>query len=54
MSNSALLSRTPKNWISTKENKKSTGGGTIIGVTNLIRIRETMQSQGSVYKKPNT
>ena len=29
-SNSALLSRNPGDWISTKENKKSTCGGTII------------------------
>ena len=53
-SNSALLCRTLGNRISTKENKKSPGGGMIIWVTNPIRIRETVQCQGSVYKKPNT
>ena len=52
--NSALLCRTPGNWISTKENKKSTGGCTIIWVTSLVCIRETVQCQGIVYKKPST
>ena len=52
--NSALLCRTPRNWISTKENKKSTCGGTIIRVNSPVCIRETMQCQRSVRKKPNT
>ena len=54
ISNSALLWRTLGNWISTKENKKRTCGGTIIRVTIKIRIRKTMQCQRSVYKKPDT
>ena len=53
-SNNALLCRTPGDWINTKENKKSLGGGTIIRVTSPIRIKETVQCQGSVCKKPNT
>ena len=54
MSNSALLWRTLGNLIRTKENKKSTCGGTIIRVTSPVRIRETMQCQRSVYKKLDT
>ena len=54
MSNSVLLCITPRNWIGIKENKKSLGGGMIIWVTSPIRIRETMQCQGSVCKKLNT
>ena len=54
MRNSALLYRTPRDWISTKEDKKSTCGGTIIGVTNPVCIRKTMQCLRSVYKKPYT
>ena len=53
-SNIALLCRTIRNWISTKENKKSPRGGTIIWVTNPVRIRETMQCQRSVDKKLDT
>ena len=50
--------RTPRvlgrHRISTKENKKSPGGGTITWVTSPIRIKETMQCYGNVCKKPNT
>ena len=49
-----LLCRALGYRIITKENKKSPGGGMIIWVTNPIRIRETVQCQGSVRKKPNT
>ena len=51
-SNNALLCRTLGNWISTKENKKSTCGGTIIWVTNPVCIRETVQCQWSICKNP--
>ena len=54
MSNNALLCGTLGDWISTKEYKKNICGGTIIGVTSLIDIRETMQCLRSVCKKPYT
>ena len=54
MSNSALLCRTLGNWISTKENKKSTGRGTVIWITILVYNKEIVQCQGSVFKKLNT
>ena len=54
MNNNALLCRTLRNWIRTKENKKSPGEGKIIWVTSLVYIRETVQCQGSVCKKLNT
>ena len=52
--NSALLCRILGNWISTKENKKSPRGGTIIWVTNPVHIRETVQCHRSVGKKMDT
>ena len=49
-----LLCRTPRDWISIKEYKKSTYRGTIIEVTSPVCIRETMQCLRSVYRRPYT
>ena len=49
-----LICRTPRDWISTKENEKSTCGGTIIWVTSPICIRKTVQCLRSICNKPDT
>ena len=49
-----LLCRTPGDWISTKEYKKSTCGGTIIRVTIPVYLIKTMQCLKSAYKKSYT
>ena len=53
-SNNKLLCSTSGDWISTKECEKSTCGGTIIWVTSLVHVRETVQCLRSVYKKSGT